>query len=231
MKCPEAIRLLDAYVDDELEAASALALEEHLRGCTRCRAREEGLRALRAAVHRHTEHRAAPAGLRARLEEQFGTRGAAGDGRATRRIALAAAAVAVIALGVGLWGAGQQPAAVAKLQSRVVYHITSSQNASAALRTLRNHLAAAPDTKVVVVAHNEGVDFLLRGARDDSGELFQATVGRFKARGVDFRVCNNTLVRREIGAAGLIPEATLVPSGIAEVGRLQEKEGYAYLRM
>jgi intracellular sulfur oxidation DsrE/DsrF family protein len=37
----------------------------------------------------------------------------------------------------------------------------------------------------------------------------------FKARGVDFRVCNNTLV----------------PSGIAEVGRLQEKEGYAYLRM
>jgi intracellular sulfur oxidation DsrE/DsrF family protein len=231
VKCAEATRLLDAYVDDELEAASTLALEEHLRACTRCRAREESLRALRAALRRHTEYRTAPAGLRARLEEQLGTRGARDGGRATRRIALAAAAVAVLALGVGLWGPGERSDIVAKGQSKVVYHITSSQTAGAALRTLRNHLVAAPDTKVVVVAHNEGVDFLLRGARDESGALFQTIVHGFKARGVDFRVCNNTLVRREIGTTGLIPEATLVPSGIAEVGRLQEKEGYAYLRM
>lgn len=231
MKCPEAIRLLDAYVDDELESAGTLALEEHLRGCPRCRAREEGLRALRGALRRHTEYRVAPAGLRARLEQQVGTRGAADSGRATRRIALAAAALAVLALGVSLWGPGQRPVVVASGQSKVVYHITSSQTASAALRTLRNHLAASPDTKVVVVAHNDGVDFLLRGARDESGAPFAAAVRRFKARGVEFRVCNNTLVRREIGAAGIIPEATLVPSGIAEVGRLQEKEGYAYLRM
>jgi hypothetical protein len=119
----------------------------------------------------------------------------------------------------------------ARSAGKVVYHISSSQTASAALRTLRNHLEASPETKVVVVAHNEGVDFLLRGARDESGELFATAVHQFKGRGVDFRVCNNTLVRRKIGSEGILPEATLVPSGIAEISRLQEKEGFAYMRM
>jgi uncharacterized protein len=114
---------------------------------------------------------------------------------------------------------------------KLVYHISSSRNAGAALRTLRNHLEAAPDTKVVVVAHNDGVDFLLRGARDESGQLFATRVRQFKERGVDFRVCNNTLVRRRIDGAGILPEATLVPSGIAEIGRLQDAEGYACMRM
>jgi len=36
---------------------------------------------------------------------------------------------------------------------------------------------------------------------------------------------------RGIERAGIVPEATLVPSGIAEIGRLQESEGYAYMRM
>jgi intracellular sulfur oxidation DsrE/DsrF family protein len=99
------------------------------------------------------------------------------------------------------------------------------------MRTLRNHLEASPHTKVVVVTHNEGVDFLLVGARDESGELYESPVRRFKARGVDFRVCTNTLVRRRIDTAGIVPEATLVPSGIAEIGRLQEAEGYTYMRL
>ncbi|MEX2151087.1 MAG: DsrE family protein [Steroidobacteraceae bacterium] len=231
MKCPEAARLLHVYVDDELEPAAVLGLEEHLRGCARCRARAESLRELRAAVQRHTEYRLAPAGLRARLQESIGAGTASGAMRRERRVAFAAAGLALLALAVGLWRAGPESGPAAKAQSKVVYHITSSGHAGAALRTLRNHLEASPGTKVVVVAHNEGVDFLLRGARDESGALYEDAVRRFKTRGVDFRVCNNTLVRREIGPGGIIPEATLVPSGIAEVGRLQEQEGYAYLRM
>lgn len=70
-----------------------------------------------------------------------------------------------------------------------------------------------------------------RIARDESGQLFATTVRQFKERGVDFRVCNNTLVRRGIDGGGILPEATLVPSGIAEIGRLQDTEGYAYMRM
>lgn len=233
MKCPDAFRLLNAYVDEELEVAGVLALEEHLRECARCRAREESLRALRTALQQHTEFRVAPAGLRSALRARFGALGAGPARPARWRFAWGAAALATLVLAaVGLRGVVEPPGpAPARDAGKVVYHISSSQNAGAALRTLRNHLEAAPQTKVVVVAHNEGVDFLLRGARDESGELFATAVRQFKARGVDFRVCNNTLVRRKIDGGGILPEATLVPSGIAEIGRLQDSEGYAYMRM
>ena len=233
MKCPEAIRLLDGYVDDELDVSSALTLEDHLAECARCRARGESLRALRSAVQRHTEYRVAPEGLRTGLRSRFGAGAEAPRAPTRRRIAAGAAALAALALAAWSWQAGVDwaGARMAKAESKVIYHIADSRTASAALRTLRNHLEASPATKVVVVAHNEGVDFLLRGARDESGQLYETAVQRFKERGVDFRVCTNTLVRRRIERAGIVPEATLVPSGIAEIGRLQESEGYAYMRM
>ena len=36
--------------------------------------------------------------------------------------------------------------------------------------------------------------------------------------------------RRKIDPKKLLPEAKLVPSGVAEVTKLQAKEGYAYLK-
>jgi len=51
-----------------------------------------------------------------------------------------------------------------------------------------------------------------------------------KSRGVDFRVCNNTLVTRKIDKSKVIPEATIVPSGVAEAANLQARAGYVYLR-
>jgi intracellular sulfur oxidation DsrE/DsrF family protein len=233
MKCPDAVRLMDAWVDDQLDAASVLALEDHLRDCARCRAREDGLRALRATLRRHTEYRAAPQALRERLRQRYGAGPAQVATRARWGLAMAAAALTALAIGAASWRGGFEPE-IAPLRAgtgKVVYHITNSGNASAALRTLRNHLEASPRTKVVVVAHNEGVDFLLRGARDESGELYQSVVHQFRERGVEFRVCNNTLVRRKIDAQGIVPDASLVPSGIAEISRLQESEGYAYMRM
>lgn len=47
---------------------------------------------------------------------------------------------------------------------------------------------------------------------------------------IDFRVCNNTLNSRKLDASAVIPEARIVPSGVAEIGRLQAKEGYVYLK-
>ena len=55
-------------------------------------------------------------------------------------------------------------------------------------------------------------------------------VQTLKDKGVDFRVCNNTLASRKLDASAVIPEATVVPSGVAEIGRLQAKEGYVYLK-
>lgn len=234
MKCPETIRLLDAYVDDELEVSGVLVLEEHLRECSRCRAREESLRALRAALHRHAEYRVAPAALGASIRRRFEGRDAPRAAPARGRLAIGAAALGGLALAVwGGWQGGTYwtEARPARSVSKVVYHISDSRTASAALRTLRNHLEASPATRVVVVAHNEGVDFLLRGALDEDGKPYEAALRPFSDRGVEFRVCNNTLVRRKIEGAGLAPGATLVTSGIAEIERLQHEEGFSYLRM
>ena len=44
--------------------------------------------------------------------------------------------------------------------------------------------------------------------KDRNGNPFDATVQDLKSRGVDFRVCNNTLVTRKIDKSKVIPEAT-----------------------
>jgi intracellular sulfur oxidation DsrE/DsrF family protein len=47
---------------------------------------------------------------------------------------------------------------------------------------------------------------------------------------VQFRVCNNTLVTRNVDPSKVVMEAKIVPSGVAEVARLQAKEGFVYLK-
>ena len=52
-------------------------------------------------------------------------------------------------------------AGAAFAQDKVVYHIDdAATQATKGLRNIRNHLDVAPDTKVVVVTHANGVDFL-----------------------------------------------------------------------
>lgn len=120
------------------------------------------------------------------------------------------------------------PAAAA--QEKVVYHINDSENAMIALRNVQNHLNASKDVHIVVVTHGKGIDFLLNDAQDKSGNPYEPVVQALKEKGVDFRVCNNTLKSRKLDASAVIPEATIVPSGVAEIGRLQAREGYVYLK-
>jgi intracellular sulfur oxidation DsrE/DsrF family protein len=114
---------------------------------------------------------------------------------------------------------------------KVVYHVNENNaQAQNAIRNIRNHLTADPSAKIVVVTHAGGVQFLLDGATDGNGAPFEAAVQELKGKGVDFRVCQFTLERNKIDVKRVLPEATLVPSGVAGVSRLQFKEGFAYLR-
>ncbi len=114
---------------------------------------------------------------------------------------------------------------------KVVYHLNEGvQQASRAIGNIRNHLNADPSTKVIVVTHGPGIDFLLEGAKNMSDQPFAGAIGELAGRGVEFRVCNNTLVSRKIEPTTVVMEAKVVPSGVAEVARLQAKEGYVYLR-
>lgn len=115
-------------------------------------------------------------------------------------------------------------------EEKVVYHLNDSENAMVALRNVRNHLNASKDAHIAVVAHGKGIDFLLAGAQDRNGNPYEPAVQELKAKGVDFRVCNNTLKSRNLDAGAVLPEATVVASGVAEIGRLQAREGYVYLK-
>ncbi len=114
---------------------------------------------------------------------------------------------------------------------KVVYHMSEGiPQASRAINNIRNHLAADPKAKIVVVTHGLGIDFLLDGATNQMEQPFAGAIGELAAKGVEFRVCNNTLVSRKIDPARVAMEAKIVPSGVAEVARLQAREGFVYLR-
>jgi intracellular sulfur oxidation DsrE/DsrF family protein len=114
---------------------------------------------------------------------------------------------------------------------KTVYHMSEGiPQASRALNNIRNHLAADPKAKIVVVTHGLGIDFLIDGATNQMDQPFAGGVSDLASKGVEFRVCNNTLVSRKISADKLLMEAKVVPSGVAEVAKLQAKEGFVYLR-
>jgi uncharacterized protein len=139
-----------------------------------------------------------------------------------RRRFLAATAAAVLAAGC---------AAMDGKQDKVVYHINEgTAQASNGLRNIGNHLEVNPDAKIVVVTHALGVDFLMKGARDKNGAKYEDLVEQLKQRGVQFDVCEITLRNRKLTKDQFIEYVTWVPSGVAEVSRLQPREGYAYLK-
>jgi intracellular sulfur oxidation DsrE/DsrF family protein len=122
-------------------------------------------------------------------------------------------------------------ACVSAQDVKAVYHVnTGVDTISAILGNVRNHLNADPTAKIAVVTHGPGIDFLLEGAKDSKGREFSGSVGELAGRGVQFRVCNNTLTSRNIDPGKVVMEAKIVPSGVAEVARLQAKEGYVYLK-
>ncbi len=115
-------------------------------------------------------------------------------------------------------------------QVKVVYHLSEGiPQAARAMNNIRNHLDADPKVKIVVVTHGPGIDFLLDGATNPKGASFSGDIGDLASRGVEFRVCNNTLTTRNISKDKVAMEAKIVPSGVAEVARLQADEKFVYI--
>jgi len=116
-------------------------------------------------------------------------------------------------------------------QDKVVYHLNDGLvQASNGLRNINNHLEVNPNAKIVVVAHAQGVDYLFKGAKDKNGNKYEDLVEQLKSRGVRFEVCEITLRNRKLSKDQFIADATYVPSGVAEITRLQQQEGFAYLK-
>ena len=124
-------------------------------------------------------------------------------------------------------GAGAAPGDPVK----VVYHMNEGvDHAPQALRNVRNHLSVDPKAKIVMVMHAAGINYLMRDAKDKNGNPFEVSVQDLASKGVEFRVCEITLKSRNIDRKQLIDEVKYVPSGVAEVSRLQAHEGFVYLK-
>jgi intracellular sulfur oxidation DsrE/DsrF family protein len=147
----------------------------------------------------------------------------------TRKLATLLAALLLTAL-PAVHAVQPTKAAAAATEEKVVYHINDASLARVALRNIQNHIAVSPDARIVVVTHGKGIDFLLNGAKDDKGEAYEAQVAGLKEKGVDFRVCRNTLQGRKLDDSAVSMDASVVTSGVAEIGRLQAREGFVYLK-
>ncbi len=118
-------------------------------------------------------------------------------------------------------------------QDKIVYHIDDTETqATKGLRNVRNHLDVAPETKIVVVTHANGVDFLMEGVKDKKNPNidYPSLVSALKARGVRFEVCEITLRNRNLKKDQFLMDAEFTPSGVARIGQLQVREGYGYIK-
>lgn len=118
-------------------------------------------------------------------------------------------------------------------QDKVVYHFdNSATQATAGIRTLRNYLDVAPDTKIVVVALGDGVHFLKDGAKDPKNPNIEygPLISDLVARGVKFEICELTLSALNMKKDEFVLDAGFTPSGVVRIGRLQNREGFGYLK-
>lgn len=130
--------------------------------------------------------------------------------------------IAAMALGLCALGAAAQ--------DRVAYHFDdAAQQALKGLRNMKNHLDVDPTAKLTAVLHANGVDFLLRDAKDRNGNPFEVAVQELAARGVRFEVCEITLRNRNLRREQFIEEAVFTPSGVVRIAKLQ-REGAAYIK-
>ncbi len=109
---------------------------------------------------------------------------------------------------------------------KIVMQFTNSDSVSQAsvVTQVGNIRALWPNAQIEVVCHGGGLDLLLTSKSKAAGE-----VAGWTDKGVVFAACNNTLKRRNLTKADLLPTATVVPSAMIELTLKQEK-GWAYVK-
>ena len=113
---------------------------------------------------------------------------------------------------------------------KTVYHLPDDRLATLAMNNINNHLTADPAAKIVVVALSTGVRAFTFGAQDAGGRPYAEWVDQLVAKGVEFRICQNSMNALRLTQKDLIDKVQVVPSGVAEIARLQAREGYVYIR-
>ena len=129
-------------------------------------------------------------------------------------------------------------------KQKVVYHINydDPKTQAGALRNIQNHINAVGEENLdlKVVMHGKGVSLLLTPDQLEYTKLklgnatdeMQTKITGLKNQGVGFEICANTLKGKKISYEDDlfdVDEADIVPSGVAEVAKLQAM-GYSYIK-
>lgn len=119
---------------------------------------------------------------------------------------------------------------------KVAYHINLDGGDGAkaylqAMGNVQNHINAvgAGNIEVRIVMHGDGLN-LLKVAKTDL--RVQGAVTNLKNQKVGFAVCKNTLTQRKIDPDKDlfdVDKEDIVPSGVAELSRLQQ-QGFTYIK-
>lgn len=130
-------------------------------------------------------------------------------------------------------------------KQKVVYHINydDPKKHKGALRNIQNHINAvgADNLDLKVVLHGNGLAMLLepdslekltKFKHANATEELTANIDGLKDQGVNFHVCANTLNGRKVDYEmdlHNVSKSDIVPSGVAEVAKLQAM-GYSYIK-
>jgi intracellular sulfur oxidation DsrE/DsrF family protein len=130
-------------------------------------------------------------------------------------------------------------------KQKVVYHINydNPKTQAGAMRNVQNHINAvgAENLELKVVVHGNGLALLLepdslehlpKFKHANATEEMTAKIDGLKEQGVSFAVCQNTINGRKVDVTNdlyNVEAEDIVPSGVAEVARLQAM-GYAYIK-
>lgn len=119
-----------------------------------------------------------------------------------------------------------ESAVVSTKKHKIVIQLTSNDTVvqKSVIKQLNNILRAAPNTKIEVVCHNNGLTFLQTATTKQADNI-----RALSARGVDFVACENTMRDRKVKREDLLGVCRIVPAGVVEIMLKQEKK-WAYLK-
>jgi uncharacterized protein len=122
--------------------------------------------------------------------------------------------------------ASQAQTSVSTKKHKVVFQLTSADTITHKnlVRQLENLKAAAPNAKVEVVCHNDGIQFLRTAATKQSEKISELSQA-----GIDFVACENTMKQRKISREELTASCRTVQAGILEIMMKQEKK-WSYIK-
>ncbi len=118
-------------------------------------------------------------------------------------------------------------------KQKVVYHLNydNAKREKGMLRNINNHVKAVGAKKLDlrIVMHGKGYTMLQRANNDLQ---LQNTIIKLKDKGIKFQLCANTIRGKKLDVNklfGFDPKNDKIPSGVAEIAKLQKK-GFAYIR-